>query len=147
MIIGLYLKWVLKRQSFILLVDFREREEHRFIVLLIYAFIGWFLHMPWWDWTHNLVYRDDSNHLSYQFQGWDIIIFFKHWVKQWYKLIMGAKLDICLKDGIYLIGLNIFIRHIVHFLKSRNAIMKFVREYVYALTHSALLLKMEHTWH
>ena len=60
---------------------------------------------------------------------------------------MGAKLDIYLKDGIYLIGLNIFHQAYSNFLKSRNAIMKFVREYVYALTHSALLLKMEHTWH
>ena len=30
-----------------LLIDFREREKNWFVVLLIYAFIGWFVYVPW----------------------------------------------------------------------------------------------------
>ena len=41
----------------------RETDRHRFVVPLIYAFIGWFLYVPWQDlvWTHyTLVYQDDA---------------------------------------------------------------------------------------
>ena len=39
----------------------KQREKHRFVVPLIYAFIGWFLYVPWFGIEPTtLAYRDDA---------------------------------------------------------------------------------------
>ena len=42
-------------------IDFRKRKKHQFVVPLIYAFIDWFLYVPWLGMEPaTLAYPDDA---------------------------------------------------------------------------------------
>ena len=75
-------KWDLKKYIFTYWFDRerereRERERDQFVVLLIYAFIGWFLYVPWWGIEPTTLAYGDNTLTTWATQGWyDLVGYF-----------------------------------------------------------------------